>query len=125
MKTVLLLILFLFTTAQSPLTPELGYLKGQGKRDIPAQPTTEHLKPLSEILLYCNSSQFVDTMMDDYHLEKAVEGIVNDKRHKDLLKTQLWINPRSKQWAIIFIYKGIDKSCVLGGNSARFFNPKE
>ena len=98
-----------------PLTPELGmYGNGEGgtKKEQP-----EQIKPLSDIMVYCNTRKFVDKMVQEgYRLKQAAKGLVNDEKHKDLLEFQLWMNPINNQWATVFVYKEIDKSCIVGGN---------
>ena len=100
-------------TAAGPLTPELGiYGKGGSKKEKP-----EQIKPLSDIMVYCNTRKFVDKMVQEgYRLKLAAKGLVNDDHHKVLLESQLWMNPINNQWAIVFVYKDIDRSCVVGGN---------
>ena len=54
--------------------------------------------PLSEILLYCNTPEFVKNMAEnDYMLGLAASGVINDDRHRMLLSMELLINPRNKQ----------------------------
>ena len=86
---------------------------------------SEQIKPLSDIMIYCNTKEFVDNMVNDsYHMNVAAKGSVNDKHHKDLIETQLWMNPTNNQWAIVFVYKEIDRSCVIGGNHIKLYSPK-
>jgi len=81
--------------------------------------------PLSEILLYCNTPEFVKNMAEnDYMLGLAASGVINDDRHRMLLSMELLINPRNKQWAIIFNYAKGNLSCIIGGNRIELFNPK-
>ena len=78
---------------------------------------TEKLKNIDEVLIYCNTKQFIKNMVSNqYKMQLAAEGLVQDERHKDLARVEMWINPNKKQWAVVFVYKGVDKSCVLGGN---------
>jgi hypothetical protein len=56
-------------------------------------------------------------------LQLAAKGLVNDEKHKDLLESQLWMNPINNQWAIVFVYKDIDRSCVVGGNNIELRSP--
>ena len=85
----------------------------------------EQIKPLSDIIIYCNTKEFVDDMVNNsYHMNVAAKGSVNDEHHKDLIETQLWMNPTNNQWAIVFVYKEIDKSCVIGGNNIKLYSPK-
>ena len=84
----------------------------------------EKVKPLSDIIIYCNTKEFVDNMVNNsYHMNVAAKGSVNDEHHKDLIETQLWMNPTNNQWAIVFVYKEIDKSCVIGGNHIKLYSP--
>ena len=107
-------------TAAGPLTPELGiYGKGGSKQEKP-----EQIKPLSDIMVYCNTRKFVDKMVQEgYRLKLAAKGLVNDDHHKVLLESQLWMNPINNQWAIVFVYKDIDRSCVVGGNKIVLRSP--
>ena len=85
----------------------------------------EQIKPLSDIIIYCNTKEFVDDMVNNsYHMNVAAKGSVNDEHHKDLIETQLWMNPTNNQWAIVFVYKEIDRSCVIGGNHIKLYSPK-
>lgn len=113
-KIFLMFVLSFFIVAAGPLTPELGiYDKGSPKK----KEKPEQLKPLSDVMLYCNTRKFVDNMVQEgYRLQLAAKGLVNDEKHKDLLESQLWMNPINNQWAIVFVYKDIDRSCVVGGN---------
>ena len=78
---------------------------------------TEKLKNIDEVLIYCNTKQFIKNMVSNqYKMQLAAEGLVQDERHKDLARVEMWINPNKKQWAVVFVYKGVDKSCILGGN---------
>ena len=78
---------------------------------------TEKLKNIDEVLIYCNTKQFIKNMVSNqYKMQLAAEGLVHDERHKDLARVEMWINPNKKQWAVVFVYKGVDKSCILGGN---------
>lgn len=117
-KLFLMFIMSFFIIAAAPLTagpltPELGiYGKGGTRKEKP-----EQIKPLSDIMVYCNTKKFVDRMVrEGYRLKQAAQGLVNDEKHKDLLEFQLWMNPINNQWATVFVYKEIDKSCVVGGN---------
>ena len=85
----------------------------------------EQIKPLSDIMIYCNTKEFVDNMVNNsYHMIVAAKGSVNDEHHKHLIETQLWMNPTNNQWAIVFVYKEIDRSCVIGGNNIKLYSPK-
>ena len=86
----------------------------------------EELKPLSDIVIYCNTKEFVHNMVSNsYHMQIAAKGSVNDEHHRDLMETQLWINSNNNQWAIVFVYKNVDKSCILGGNDMELYSPSE
>lgn len=124
-KLFLMFILSFFIIAAAPLTagpltPELGiYGKGGTKKEKP-----EQIKPLSDIMVYCNTRKFVDRMVrEGYRLKQAAQGLVNDEKHKDLLEFQLWMNPNNNQWATVFVYKDIDRSCVVGGNNIVLRSP--
>ena len=93
------------------------------------KPTTavqhETTKPLADILLYCNTPDFIRNMAEnDYMLGLAASGIVNDDKHRMLLSMQLLMNRNNKQWAIIFNYKKGNLSCIIGGNHIKLFSPK-
>ena len=93
------------------------------------KPTTaiqhETTKPLSEILLYCNTPEFIRNMAEnDYMLGLAASGVVNDDKHRMLLSMELLMNPNNKQWAIIFNYAKGNLSCIIGGNHIKLFSPK-
>ena len=120
-KIFLMFILSFFIVAAGPLTPELGiYDKGTTKK----KEKPEQIKPLSDVMLYCNTRSFVDKMVQEgYRLQLAAKGLVNDEKHKDLLESQLWMNPINNQWAIVFVYKDIDRSCVVGGNNIELRSP--
>ena len=85
---------------------------------------TEKLKNIDEVLIYCNTKQFIKNMVSNqYKMQLAAEGLVQDERHKDLARVEMWINPNKKQWAVVFVYKGVDKSCILGGNEIELHTP--
>ena len=84
----------------------------------------ETIKPLNEVMIYCNTKDFVNNMVHNvYHLNIAAKGLVNDDQHTQLMETQLWMNPDNNQWAIIFLYKDINRSCVVGGNNIKLYSP--
>ena len=94
------------------------------------KPTTdtqqETTVPLSEILLYCNTPEFVKNMAEnDYMLGLAASGVVNDDRHRTLLSMEILMNPNNKQWAIIFNYAKGNLSCIIGGNRIKLYSPKQ
>ena len=85
---------------------------------------TEKLKNIDEVLIYCNTKQFIKNMVSNqYKMQLAAEGLVQDERHKDLAKVEMWINPNNNQWAVVFVYKSVDKSCILGGNKIELHTP--
>ena len=93
----------------------------------PVAETQQHEKtvPLTDILLYCNTSEFIKDMSEnDYMLGLAASGVVNDDKHKTLLSMELLMNPNNKQWAVIFNYAKGNISCIIGGNQIRLYNPK-
>ena len=86
----------------------------------------EEVKPLNDIIIYCNTKEFVhDMVSNSYHMQIATKGSVNDEHHKHLIETQLWLNSNNNQWSIVFVYKNVDKSCVLGGNDIKLYSPSE
>ena len=85
---------------------------------------TEQLKNVDEVLLYCNTKQFIKNMVvNQYKMFLAADGLVQDERHKDLASVSMWINSKNGQWAIVFVYKSEDKSCILGGNGVDLHLP--
>ena len=93
------------------------------------KPTTdtqqETTVPLSDILLYCNTPEFIRNMAEnDYMLGLAASGVVNDDKHRMLLSMELLMNPRNRQWAVIFNYARGNLSCIIGGNRIELFTPK-
>ena len=94
------------------------------------KPTTanqhETTVPLADILLYCNTPEFIRNMAEnDYMLGLAASGVVNDDRHRTLISMDLLMNPSNKQWAIIFNYAKGNLSCIIGGNHLKLFSPKK
>tara|TARA_Y100001936_G_scaffold252162_1_gene310784 strand:+ start:6279 stop:6617 length:339 start_codon:yes stop_codon:yes gene_type:complete len=86
----------------------------------------EKLVALNDILVYCNTKEFIKKMAtNDYMLGLAADGVVNDDRHQKLLSMELLINQNNKQWAIIFNYAKNDFSCIMGGNHIKLFAPKK
>jgi hypothetical protein len=84
------------------------------------------LKPLDAILTYCDTKEIINKMAkDDYRMLLAARGTVHNHFHKELVETQLWINPSNNQWAIMFKYKDKDLSCIVGGNNVELFTPGE
>ena len=85
---------------------------------------TEQLKNVNEVLLYCNTKQFIKNMVvNQYKMQLAADGLVQDERHKHLASVSMWINSKKGQWAIVFVYKNEDKSCILGGNDIELHTP--
>ena len=85
---------------------------------------TEQLKSIDEVLIYCNTKQFIKNMVvNQYKMQLAADGLVQDERHKHLASVSMWINSNKGQWAIVFVYKSEDKSCILGGNDIELHTP--
>ena len=85
---------------------------------------TKQLKNVDEVLLYCNTKEFIKNMVvKQYKMQLGADGLVNDDKHKHLATVSMWINSSNGQWAIVFVYKGQDKSCVLGGNDIDLHTP--
>ena len=95
-----------------------------GNKPIATNP--QSTVPLSDILLYCNTPEFISNMAEnDYRLGLAASGLVNDDKHRMLLSMQLLMNPSNKQWAIVFNYARGNLSCIIGGNHIELFQPKK
>jgi len=85
---------------------------------------TEQLKNVDEVLLYCNTKDFIKNMVvKQYKMQLAADGLVHDEKHKHLASVSMWINSKKGQWAIVFVYKSEDKSCILGGNDIDLHTP--
>ena len=85
---------------------------------------TEQLKNLDEVLLYCNTKDFIKNMVvNQYKMQLAASGLVQDEKHEHLASVSMWINSKKSQWAIVFVYKSEDKSCILGGNDIDLHTP--
>ena len=85
---------------------------------------TEQLKNIDEVLIYCNTKQFIKNMVvNQYKMQLAADGLVHDEKHKHLASVSMWINSKKGQWAIVFVYKSEDKSCILGGNDIDLHTP--
>jgi hypothetical protein len=56
-------------------------------------------------------------------MQLAASGLVHDEKHKHLASVNMWINSKKSQWAIVFVYKSEDKSCILGGNDIDLHTP--
>jgi len=85
---------------------------------------TEQLKNVDEVLLYCNTKDFIKNMVvNQYKMQLAASGLVHDEKHKHLVTVSMWIKSSNRQWAIVFVYKNEDKSCILGGNDVDLHTP--
>ena len=85
---------------------------------------TEKLKNIDEVLLYCNTKDIIKNMVvNQYKMQLAADGLVHDENHKHLASVSMWINSKKSQWAIVFVYKSEDKSCILGGNDIDLHTP--
>ena len=85
---------------------------------------TEQLKNVDEVLLYCNTKDFIKNMVvNQYKMQLAASGLVHDEKHKHLASVSMWVNSKKGQWAIVFVYKSEDKSCILGGNEVNLHIP--
>ena len=85
---------------------------------------TEQLKNVDEVLLYCNTKDIVKNMVvNQYKMQLAADGLVHDEKNKHLASVSMWINSKKGQWAIVFVYKSEDKSCILGGNDIDLHTP--
>ena len=85
---------------------------------------TEQLKNVDEVLLYCNTKDIIKNMVvNQYKMQLAASGLVHDEKHKHLASVSMWISSKKSQWAIVFVYKSEDKSCILGGNEVDFHLP--
>ena len=85
---------------------------------------TEQLKNVDEVLLYCNTKDIIKNMVvNQYKMQLAASGLVHDDKHKHLASVSMWINSKKSQWAIVFVYKSEDKSCILGGNGVNLHIP--
>ena len=85
---------------------------------------TEQLKNVDEVLLYCNTKDIIKNMVvNQYKMQLAADGLVHDENHKHLASVSMWVNSKKGQWAIVFVYKSEDKSCILGGNDIELHTP--
>ena len=67
---------------------------------------TEKLKKIDEVLIYCNTKQFIKNMVSNqYKMQLAAEGLVQDERHKHLARVEMWINPNNNQWDLMCVLK--------------------
>ena len=59
---------------------------------VRANDTVEEIKPLFDILLYCNTKEFIEKVATkDYNLSIAASGIVNDSKHKGIMDIRFLI----------------------------------
>ena len=80
--------------------------------------------PIDDVLLYCNTKDFIKNMVvNQYKMQLAADGLVHDEKHKHLASVSMWVNSKKGQWAIVFVYKSEDKSCILGGNDIDLHTP--
>ena len=85
---------------------------------------TEKLKNVDEVLLYCNNKDSIKNMVvNQYKMRLAASGLVHDEKNEHLASVSMWINSKNRQWAIVFVYKSEDKSCILGGNEVDLHLP--
>ena len=100
------------------------YGKGQSSSESSKEEKPEQIKPLSNIMVYCNTKKFIVNMAkNDYNLQLAAKGLVQDERHKHLSTMQLWINADSLQWAVVYGFRNKNKACILGGNRISLYSP--
>ena len=78
---------------------------------------------LSDITFAVNKWKWTKTTQK-IAVQTNSKGLVNGDRHKEIIETHLWMNPSNNQWAIVFVYKEIDRSCVIGGNNIKLYSPK-
>ena len=91
---------------------------------VRANDTAEEVKPLFDILLYCNTKEYIEEVSTkQYNLSLAATGVVNDTKHENIMDIKFMINPFNTQWAIVFSFKHINKSCLLGGNNVKLYSP--
>jgi len=91
---------------------------------VRANDKTEEVKPLFDILLYCNTKEYIEEVSTkQYNLSLAATGVVNDTKHENIMDIKFMINPFNTQWAIVFSFKHINKSCLLGGNNVKLYSP--
>ncbi|MAV94643.1 MAG: hypothetical protein CMA31_03020 [Euryarchaeota archaeon] len=85
-----------------------------------------NLKKLDDILTYCDTkSKMREMAKSDYHMHKGMAGLIHDQFYKELMSVELWLNPNNDTWAIVFFYKKQDLACIVGGNRAELFAPKD
>ena len=94
------------------------------KNNLERLKNINQLKNINEVLLYCNTQDFVRNMIaNDYRMQLAASGLVHGEKHQHLASMEMWLNPQNSQWAIVFVYKNMDKSCILGGNDVGLHTP--
>ena len=65
---------------------------------------SEKLKNIDEVLLYCNTKDFIKNMVvNQYKMQLAASGLVQDEKHKHLASVSMWIKSDNRQWAIVFV----------------------
>ena len=65
---------------------------------------TSQLKNLDEVLLYCNTKEFIKNMVvKQFKMQLAADGLVHDEKHKHLASVSMWINYKKGQWEIVFV----------------------
>ena len=85
---------------------------------------TEKLKNIDEVLLYCDNKDSIKNMVvNQYKMRLAASGLVHDEKNKHLASVSMLINSNNRHWAIVFVYKSEDKSCILGGNEVDLHLP--
>ena len=81
----------------------------------------EHTKPLSDIMVYCNSVDFIKEMaVKDYRLTLAARGSITDKHHQGLVEMNFLVNGNTRTWAIIFNTKSY--ACIVGGTRVELYS---
>ena len=114
MKKIILFLSLVFIMSLSNSTA----IGGSAAADM------KNLKNIDEVLLYCNTKDFIKNMVvNQYKMQVAADGLVHGEKHKHLATVSMWINSNNRQWAIVFVYKNVDKSCILGGNDIVLYTP--
>jgi len=120
MKKIIFWLSFIFVMSLNSSTAGFDWVKYKriSERELMS------VVPIDEVLLYCNKKSFIENMVSkSYKMQLAAGGLVHDDRHKHLSSIQVWINPNNSQWAIVYVYKKQDRSCVLGGNDIELYTP--
>ena len=74
--------------------------------------------------MYCDNKDSIKNMVvNQYKMRLAASGLVHDEKNEHLASVSMWINSKNRQWAIVFVYKSEDKSCILGGNEVDLHLP--